>query len=150
MDQAGGRFGFVDPNVTAIVDGNEIIDLQLEAGESLRMIVTTAHEGLESIATKGPSSQIEKLERVYSGLRIIQQARKNTLEAESAGLTDEERTAVIVTLKEKLKGDPRAPHLEPLRAALAKLDASGAKVEQLSPKSSLQKSARTRGTRRRP
>ena len=26
-------------------------------------------------------------------------------------LTDEERTAVIVTLKEKLKGDPRAPHL---------------------------------------
>jgi len=111
VDQAGGRFGFVDPNVTAIVDGNEIIDLQLEAGESLRMIVTTAHEGLESIATKGPSSQIEKLERVYSGLRIIQQARKNTLEAESAGLTDEERTAVIVTLKEKLKGDPRAPHL---------------------------------------
>lgn len=57
---------------------------------------------------------------------------------------------MIVTLKEKLKGDPRAPHLEPLRAALAKLDASGAKVEQLSPKSSLQKSARTRGTRRRP
>jgi hypothetical protein len=39
-------------------------------------------------------------------------------------LTDDELAAVIAALKEKLDRDrhPRAPRLEPFRAALAKLD----------------------------
>lgn len=43
-------------------------------------------------------------------------------------LSDAELAAVIVALKEKLDRDryPRAPRLEPFRAALAKLDASSA------------------------
>ncbi len=51
-------------------------------------------------------------------------------------LTDEELAAVIAALKEKLDRDryPRAPRLEPFRAALAKLDPAAAPRPVVRPK----------------
>ena len=65
-------------------------------------------------------------------------------------LDDAELAAVIAALKEKFDRDryPRAPRLEPFRAALAKVDPSSA-PRTVVPKPPLPQAARTRGPRAR-
>jgi hypothetical protein len=62
-------------------------------------------------------------------------------------LTAEEFAAVIAALKEKLDRDryPRAPHLEPFKSALAKLDPTSAPRPAASRKPPLPQATRTRG-----
>ena len=61
-------------------------------------------------------------------------------------LSDAELAAVIAALKEKLDRDryPRAPRLEPFRAALAKLDPASV-PKPLAPSKPLPEASRTRG-----
>lgn len=65
-------------------------------------------------------------------------------------LTDDELAAVIAALKEKIDRDryPRTPRLEPLWAALAKLDPSSV-PRPAAPKPPLPADARIRGPRAR-
>jgi hypothetical protein len=66
-------------------------------------------------------------------------------------LDDEELAAVIAALREKLDRDryPRAPRLEPFRAALAKLDPASAPRAPAPPRGPLPQASRTRGSRAR-
>lgn len=72
-------------------------------------------------------------------------------ENKTIDLTDDEFAAVIAALKEKLDRDryPRAPRLEPIRAALAKLDPTSAPRPAAPPRPPLPQATRTRGPRAR-
>lgn len=66
-------------------------------------------------------------------------------------LTDDELAATIAALKEKLDRDryPRAPRLEPFRAALAKLDPRSVPRPVTPPRPPLPQASRARGGRQR-
>lgn len=66
-------------------------------------------------------------------------------------LTDDELAATIAALKEKLDSDryPRAPRLEPFRAALAKLDPRSGAKPATPPRPPLPQAGPSRGPRAR-